>query len=176
MSDTAELVEVWTYRRGDKYAMIFGEQVPCMNLVRERRLGDPSEVVKTTSAAPVPYMPQLFPLGRWELQRIDEVQDGDPYVGPVYFAFDAHQQVEAWTLDANGGYAAPSGQMVEDSGYGIHHARFFDGTAWVDSRTTWGCLNLWYGADGWENKIKALAAKTKEFLALRGRVFVEVTA
>jgi len=95
------------------------------------------DVVRTEpddGTKPEPYMPRQFPLGMWRITGIIPHPDPkDRYLNPYFIATSAHQLVETWSLDAEGGYDKPTGRFVRDAGYGIH---------WPDpafTTTTLGC-------------------------------------
>jgi hypothetical protein len=116
------------------------------NPINRRRLHDFSEVVKSVVNGQwgKPYMPRKFPKGTWTITAI--VPTTEAVFAPVKIETDAHQMVETWALDANGGYDHADGGHVEDSGYYLH---------WSEgSRTTHGCGRV--GTDT-DIQIRALA-------------------
>ncbi len=171
--------ELWKFSRSGKTTKAFGQEVPTLNAVRARKLNDPSEVVYTQpnndNDTAHPYMPGLFPKGRCELIRIFREPKPSIFIGPVLFVFDVSCMVERWLLDKNGGYLKPSGEMVPDGHYCGHHARIpIDGKV-VDSWTTWGCLNFWYGVSDWQDQINELADEAAHIFDTKNRIFLEVT-
>jgi hypothetical protein len=117
------------------------------NPINRRRLHDPSEIVKSVvngSWGPA-YMPRKFPKGIWTITAI--VPTTESVFSPIKIETDAHQTVETWALDANGGYDHADGGHVEDSGYYLHWSQ--------GSRTTHGCGRV--GTDT-DEQIRALAS------------------
>lgn len=101
-----------------------------------RRLHEPKEVVRAIENGryTVPYMPRKFPLGEFKVTGLDwipweNISQRDFW--PVKIKTNATQEVDAWSLSANGGYDKPSGKRIIDSGYHLHFCQ--------NSRTTLGC-------------------------------------
>jgi hypothetical protein len=98
----------------------------------KRRLHDKQEVVNIVTAEGKygeAYMPRPFPRGVWKITAVEESRN--PVFAPYKIKTNAHQTVDVWTLDANGGYDKKSGKSAEDYGYYLHWSEF--------SRTTLGC-------------------------------------
>ncbi|MDR0506384.1 MAG: hypothetical protein LBH32_06165 [Dysgonamonadaceae bacterium] len=96
-----------------------------------RKLHLKSEVVNTVVNGQwgPPYMPRRFPKGEWKITGIEPAKEKDFF--PLKIKTNAHQMVETWNLDAQGGYDKPTGKQVDDSGYHLH---------WSEgSQTTLGC-------------------------------------
>jgi hypothetical protein len=84
----------------------------------------------------LPYDPQPFPKGVWNVTGLDWIQAGDiayPTYGPVKIRTDAWQWVKAWELDAEGDYLRETGRRVRDTCYWLHYSAF---------TTTLGCIRL----------------------------------
>lgn len=165
------MTETWVFDRNEDSLSAFGEKIPCINVVRERRLHDPEDVRYTCppdGSAPQPYMPSLFPKGVWNVYSVQSHPSSEPYLYPFYFATDAHQMVEKWNLDNGGGYDSKTGIFVPDSAYGLHHAG--------SSRTTLGCLNLYHGYpdDQMIRGMNWLRDTFVEFIANKGDVKLQV--
>ncbi len=138
-------MKVLSWTRGTPYLSAFGRQIEVSNMVRNldngrRSLHVSKDVVLTEpddGTVAEPYMPQGFPAGSWKVQKIVPHTDPkDHYLNPYFIATNAHILVEAWSLDASGGYDKPTGRFVRDAGYGIH---------WPDpkySMTTLGCIRV----------------------------------
>lgn len=132
-----------TYKR-DENKLIFGSKVFVVtNNVRNeidpknvRRTGVASEVRYTVNADRSPgrpYMPRKFPKGTWEITAVEYQKDAkfDAHdYGIVRIRTNAHQQVQLWSLDVNGGYDKPLNEFVDDFGYLFHYS---------ESSTTLGC-------------------------------------
>jgi hypothetical protein len=100
-----------------------------------RSLENPEDVVMTTpdnGEPPAPYMPIGFPAGHWRVTGV--YPRSSAYLAPFFIATNAWRDTEAWALSPAGDYDKPSGRIVRDSGFGIHHA---EGTS-----TTLGCLRV----------------------------------
>lgn len=124
-----------------------------------RVLHDPSEVVRTMPEPGKPYMPRQFPLGEWTVYK--PVPRNDPYKRPLYIPTDAHQEVQVWALDSNGGYDKATDEWVEDYGYGLHFSE--------NSLTTLGC-----GRIGSKSSVLQIAAKINLALGHGERVTLNV--
>jgi hypothetical protein len=84
----------------------------------------------------LPYDPQPFPKGVWNVTGLDWIKAGDiayPTYGPVKIRTDAWQWVKAWELDAEGDYLRETGRIVRDTCYWLHYSVF---------TTTLGCIRL----------------------------------
>jgi len=134
--------------------MFFGDSVvDCVCHVRNEENGErvlaskPVISENSDGSEGVPYMPRRFPMGKWNVTVI--LPKTDPYEAPEFIATDAHQTVERWRTrigrDGNEIYDQPSGDMVEDYGYGLHNST---------SSTTLGCGRIIKTAD------RALLART----------------
>jgi len=109
--------------------------------VYRRRLHDKTEIRYTINKDRTkgkPYMPRKFPKGNWKILAVEWWKelygvinfDRNEY-GIVRVRTDAHQPVELWALDKDGGYDHGTGELVEDYGYLFHFA--------PASKTTLGC-------------------------------------
>lgn len=96
----------------------------------------------------LPYMPRPFPLGLWNVQK--PLPKTNPYEAPFFIPTDAHQQVEFWLINTDGSYNKPSGQQIEDYGYGLHCST---------SQTTLGCGRVINRSD-LENLLKIIASES----------------
>lgn len=133
-------------------------------LNKERKLGDPKEVVYTMQVnkyvTSKPYMPRRFPKGQWSITGILEKSEEERYLWPLFISTNARQLVEIWKLDKNGGYEKQTGKYQDDWGYGFH---FWSG------RTTIGC-----GRFGSEGDIRSACALLGNRLDIFGSVPLEV--
>lgn len=132
-----------TWKRDENDLMLGGVVFRVTNEVRNeidpknvRRLHDAKEVVRTVNQDRSPggaYMPRKFPRGKWQITAVEwwtpGAWDKDVY-GTVRIRTDAHQLVDIWALDVNGGYAEKAGRVLQDYGYLLHYS---------PSRTTLGC-------------------------------------
>ena len=84
----------------------------------------------------LPYQPQQFPKGTWPILGVEATTD--PLLAPYFIRTGAHQLVPTWEIDTHGNYVKPTGEMVDDWGYGIHFDAVYE--------TTDGCCHL-YSAD-----------------------------
>ena len=84
----------------------------------------------------LPYDPQPFPPGLWEINGIEWQSehkfDGNVY-GPVKIRTNAFQAVKVWTLDKDGDYLQETKDEVLDHGYLLHYS---------ESRSTLGCIRI----------------------------------
>jgi hypothetical protein len=134
------------WKRGNAYLEAFDHRLLVSNKVRNelnglRKLHDKKEVVYTepnNGSMKVPYMPRTFPSGTWFITNIEPHPANEGYLHPFYINTDAWQFVEEWSLDANGGYDKPTGDMVQDAFYGLHFSM---------SPTTLGCIRIAQRAD-----------------------------
>lgn len=130
-----------------------------------RRLHDSKEVVRTVNKDRSPgsaYMPRKFPRGKWLVESVEWWTPGawDKAVyGTVRIRTDAHQLVDVWALDINGGYAEKSGRSTQDYGYLLHYS---------PSRTTLGCGRIE------TQKAADKLASMIETAMKEGRVWLEV--
>lgn len=100
-----------------------------------RSLENPEDVVLTTpdnGDRPSPYMPTGFPAGHWKVTGV--FPRNSAYLAPFFLATDAWKLTPGWALSSAGDYDKPTGFLVRDAGFGIHHA---EGTS-----TTLGCLRV----------------------------------
>jgi hypothetical protein len=146
--------------------------VPASCLVRNEQNGErkPAQVIYTShTTAPgmpgVAYMPRPFPPGKWRVTDVLRMGD-DTAFWPYFIATDAHQLLHVWDLDEKGNYLRESPTTFDGRAYGSHHARYFNGYAFVASRTTWGCINQLDPADSVE-----LAHRILDKLKKRDEVF-----
>lgn len=161
-----------TYKR-DENKLIFGsKEFNVTNRVRNeidpanvRRLHEASEVRYTVNAdrSPgKPYMPRKFPKGVWEITGVEYQKDQNFDIhdyGQVRIRTNAHQQVQLWSLDVNGGYDKPIQQLVDDFGYLFHYS---------ESGTTLGCGKI----DTQNNAI--VIAELCERALDNGHLYIEV--
>jgi hypothetical protein len=122
-----------------------------------------NEVVFTIPGG-LPYYPRQFPAGTWRVQ--DVRRRSDPYRRPFFIATTAHQLVEEWEIkdgqDGKPAYDRPTGKMVEDREYGLHHSA---------SPTTTGCIKIAH-----EEDVRWLVDRIHDAEAIRDNVTLEVTA
>jgi len=98
-----------------------------------------NEVVYTIPGK-MPYMPMMFPTGKWAITEIlwQKDKDGkdlfhyDTY-GPVKICTDAFQWVPVWDLDFEGDYLNEASQLVQDRCYWLHYSK---------SSSTLGCIRI----------------------------------
>lgn len=129
----------------------------------------PEQVVRTfgsTHPNGLPYQPERFPPGVWEITRVADMGPDTVY-WPAYIDTEATQQLPIWELDDRGRYLVPSDHTITGRGYGIHHARYHCNDAIIPSSTTLGCINIlspedaqWFG----EEIRKALGYRLHVFL------------
>lgn len=128
------------YRRGVK--QIGADSVVRNELNGWRALHDPDQVIQGYVEGPKKpnVMPRPFPKGEWELyQPWPRSEERNPYLAPFFVPTSAHQEVEIWALDEDGGYDHPTGEMVDTIGYGLHYSEL--------SKTTVGCIRIWVRND-----------------------------
>jgi len=111
----------------------------------------------------LPYDPQPFPKGLWNITGLDWQKekkfDLDTY-GPVKIRTDARQWVNVWELDGDGDYKKETSQKVMDHGYLLHYSK---------SSTTLGCIRI----NSPENA-EALATLIQQRMGSGERVELEV--
>jgi hypothetical protein len=84
----------------------------------------------------MPYDPQQFPKGVWNITGIEwQREKGFDYntYGPVKIRTDAWQWVNVWTLDDDKDYHKKTDRLVKDYGYLLHYSK---------SSTTYGCIRI----------------------------------
>lgn len=100
------------------------------------------EVVYTEpddKSQPVPYMPQTFPIGTWDVYApMDKEPDGrplSPYEAPWFVGTSAWRETAQWDVTQHDSamYAGPTSHLVRDSGFGFHTST---------SPTTLGCCRV----------------------------------
>lgn len=132
-------------KRGNPYMQAMGLSVPVTcrvrsNLTGDRPLYDPNNPAKTDvtmtmpddGTQPRPYMPKVFPIGRWRILDVRWTDDQNDFTWPVAIITNARQQVKVWALDDNKRYLYETEELVWDSAYEIH--------ACPNSATTFGCI------------------------------------
>ena len=99
----------------------------CFSILHDGRFGPPT-------------MPRPFPVGSWRVTGIiphlslnAQGQPAEPYLFPFFIATDAWQDLDEWSLDAQGYYAEKTGRKVRDYAFGLHFS---------SSRTTTGCARI----------------------------------
>ena len=114
-------------------------RVSCSVRTLKNGLRYSDQVVRTTPGDK-PYMPMVFPSGRWKItgvlwQRDDSGKDVFNYntYGPCKILTDAYQYVNVWELDSDGDYYRETDVKVLDSCYWLHYSM---------SSTTTGCVRL----------------------------------
>jgi len=117
--------------------LVNGAAYPISNRIRTVREGTRKsyEVVRSIPDN-LPYDPQPFPRGVWEITALEWQREKgfDPNTyGPVKIRTDAWQWVKAWELDGDGDYLRETGRAVKDFGYLLHYSV---------SSTTLGCIRL----------------------------------
>jgi len=93
------------------------------------------EVVRSIPGG-LPYDPQTFPRGLWNVTGIEWQKDKgfDPKTyGPVKIRTDAWRLVNAWELDKDGCYLGETARQARDEAYLLHYSA---------SATTLGCIRL----------------------------------
>ena len=88
-------------------------------------------ITETNRETRIPVMPRDFPLGRWAIESID-VRD-NPYQRPFFIRTNAHQSLDIWDLDNDGGYMLKTKNRIDDWMYGLHCS---------SSNTTLGCIKI----------------------------------
>jgi hypothetical protein len=89
---------------------------------------------KADGSQGLPFMPRPFPLGEWKVLAV--LPKTSPYEAPEFISTDAHQPVPVYDIvedqtDSHGvHYGNPTGEYIEDFGYGLHNST---------SSTTLGC-------------------------------------
>ena len=84
----------------------------------------------------LPYDPQPFPKGLWDITGIERQKEKgfDPGTyGPVKIRTNAWQAVNVWELDNDGDYFRETHRQVKDYAYLLHYSA---------SATTLGCIRL----------------------------------
>jgi hypothetical protein len=121
----------WDRKTGIMKALDLEMKVTCIvrNELNQRRSTAERPVYseKENGDPGVPYMPRRFPVGKWNITGVYD-RDTDE-MRPHFFATDAHQPVDEWTVVGNH-YGEKTGKQVEDYGYGFHCSTF---------STTLGC-------------------------------------
>jgi len=157
--------------------MAFGQMVPATCVVRTRANGQRrrDQVVRTigqTTPQGVPYDPERFPPGEWEITRVVRIpnMDGpDAAYWPYFIDTNATQDLPAWKLDDEGRYLEADDWAIVGRGYGIHHARWQTDGRWMPSRTTLGCINVLDPDDA-----RWLGVKLERAAGMRQRVTLTV--
>lgn len=126
----------------------FGRQltVSCKARNLENGLRPRSWIVHTTTengTEGVPYSPQEFPRGTWEVYKPEAVEpekDADGYLGPWIIRTNARQLVYEWETEQEERrvYTLRTPRQVWDWGYLIH----FSNSEW-----TLGCLKMEHRED-----------------------------
>lgn len=161
----------WHRDAGKNNLSVNGLTFTVTNLVRNELNGWRKLHVKKEVALAIPsgkpYMPRQFPKGTWEVTKVERyklingVSNFDKSVyGTERIRTNAHQAVEVWELDSDGGYSHKNETFVEDYGYLLHNA--------MDSNTTLGCGNVV------SKKEMSDLATLVEALLESGKVYLEV--
>ena len=155
----------WAVVDNPKYNSLFTVTCEVRNELNGRRkLHNPDEVVNVVQANGMwghAYMPRRFPKGKWQITQV--IYTGEPVFAPVKIITNAHQKVELWNLDKNGGYEKPSGIYADDYGYHLHWSK--------NSRTTLGCGRVGYDS---AKEVLALAALIEASIKAGEPVVLEV--
>ena len=77
----------------------------------------------------IPVMPRQFPIGKWQITDI--LARKDPTFAPYAIVTNAHQELDIWSLNKNGGYKSKTMRSFTDWQYYIHCS------VW---NTTQGCI------------------------------------
>lgn len=127
---------ILSWNREKFYLEAYGGYLDCSCDVRNLENGrrEKNEIVRTIPDS-VPYSPQQFPVGVWEIGEIEEKTD--PYLAPFFINTDAWQWVLEWEIK-DGLYIKRTDKWVKDTEYGIHYST---------SPTTLGCLKIIKEAD-----------------------------
>ena len=163
---------ILTWDRDASDLEVGGEHFIVTNRVRNeidpgavRRLHDPSEVRRciVNGQWGPPYMPRKFPKGECRVTDIEIITDRSSDFWPVKIKTNAHQLVQIWELDANGGYDHPIDKLIDDSGYHLH---------WCEkSISTLGCGRVGTNDD---TQVRALAHIIRGAMALHEVVHLKV--
>jgi hypothetical protein len=150
-------------------AMLDGQQFVITSEVRNelngRRLRHaPGEVVRTVTNKGTygdPYMPRPFPEGLWKITGLESTNVA--VYAPIKILTNAHQSVQVWALDKDGGYDVPTKNFVEDYGYWLHWSQA--------SRTTLGCGRV---GTNTSEQVRELARLVNAALTLGEEVLLSV--
>lgn len=135
-----------------------GDPIPATCIVRNEVNGwrKRDQIVRTTrGTAPwapgVAYQPRPFPPGTWRVNGVYKMAQ-DSVFWPYFINTEAVQTLNQWSTRFNAELARTEYHKrldveFEGLGYGIHHARYNNGTGLVRSRTTLGCINITDPAD-----------------------------
>lgn len=161
-----------TIRFTGRHLHAFDEKIDVTCAVRNELNGEreANQVVQTMgSTLPngLDYMPRPFPPGRWQITGISDEEVTTEY-WPVFIATNAWQELPVWEIE-HGLYKRATSETFIARGYGIHHARWFNGEQLVPSRTTLGCGNVLAPEDA-----RWLARDIRVMTGARERVFIEV--
>lgn len=126
------------WRRDAPSLTAFGREVECSCKVRnlENGLRRRDEVVFSTrkdGSRGVPYSPQLFPVGTWNVGRPQP--ESHSYLAPYFIPTNAHQFVHVWEAEELDTlhYLGESAEYIDDWAYGLHCST---------SLTTLGCIRI----------------------------------
>lgn len=124
------------------------------------------QVVKNTPAdgsAPRPYMPRMFPTGRWRVKLPIRTNPKDYQTyGPWKIPTTAKRNVALWKVE-DGVYTEPSGETSKDGFYHLHASPGYT--------TTLGCIRLSSEADAIE-----IAHLVRKAIGKGEKVWLEVVA
>jgi hypothetical protein len=121
------------WRRDEGILSCDGNSIPCSCDVRNELNGRRKHVEKPVftenedGSRGKPYFPRPFPKGEWRVVSI--LPKIDAYMAPFFISTNAHQTVAVWD-EVRDHYFRPTGEEVEDYGYGLHCS---------SSPTTLGC-------------------------------------
>jgi hypothetical protein len=120
--------------------LVNGAEYSISNRIRTVRDGTRKSYDVTRSVYDdLPYDPQPFPKGLWEITGVDwqevngkKMFDHNTY-GPAKIRTNAWQLVNVWELDKDGDYLRETERKVKDHCYHLHYSV---------SNTTLGCIRL----------------------------------
>jgi len=141
-----------------------GAAFPISCNVRTLRNGTRESYDVTRSIpADLPYDPQPFPKGVWNITGVEWQKEkgfNPKTYGPVKIRTDAWRIVNVWKLDKEGDYLRETEQQTRDEGYLLHYSA---------SATTLGCIRLASPADA-----ETIAGIIQRLLEKREQVQMEV--
>jgi hypothetical protein len=150
--------------------MVNGAIYNITNKIRTVRDGTrkTSDVARSIPAD-LPYDPQPFPKGIWNVTGVEwrDAPGKNPFsyytyytYGPVKIRTSAWQFIKVWELDEDGDYLRETKQQVKDFGYLLHYS---------ESSTTLGCIRLASHADAVQ-----IARVIEKLLAAGEEIILEV--
>ena len=96
----------------------------------------PKAQVVCSIPANLPYDPQPFPKGTWNIYAVEwQSEKGFDYneYGPCKIRTNAFCIVNVWELDQDGDYSKETEKRIKDEGYLLH---------WTSYNTTLGCIKI----------------------------------